>query len=301
MIANGIKGILHAVPPRQGYGTDIRDKNDGIAALAAANPTVLKFTNDSVDLADSNYAYDSTCFYDGVHPNQKGQYLTGVRMQPDLTNWFAPNDPRITDSNDTYYINSSSDQYVKNPFNSGTGGGLGGGCTGVVPTFWSVSNSGAGTTSVVSIISADAEDTNSTPWMRVTVTGLGGSGHLLNIITTLGHPALAADLFTVKRLDMMCEVRFNIDTTNLDKLCMYALQGSTRVGTEFYMGLKGNGVINKTALLRSSFPRNQDGAAVVAHAANSVGLRFEISTIAAQASTLGTIDFRLASVRGQAT
>lgn len=302
LVANGIKGILCAVPPRTGYSSSILAINAGIAALAAANPSMLRFTDDCLDLADGAYVQDATCFGDGVHPNQRGQYRAGVRQAADLVNIFAANDPRITSASDTYYLTPASDQWVKNPFNSGTGGTKGSGITGTVPDFWSVSNTGAGTTAVASIVAADAGDANSTPWLRMDITGLGGADHILTVSTTLGHPALAADLATVKRLDMICEVRFNaLDTTNLNRLTMYCLQGSARPGPELNMGLKNNGTITKTALLRSSYARDEDAAAVVSHAANSISFRFELLIAAAQASAVGSIDFRLASVRGQAT
>lgn len=302
LVANGIKGILCAVPPRTGYSSSILAINAGIAALAAANPSMLRFTDDCLDLADGAYVQDATCFGDGVHPNQRGQYRAGVRQAADLVNIFAANDPRITSASDTYYLTPASDQWVKNPFNSGTGGTKGSGITGTVPDFWSVSNTGAGTTAVASIVAADGGDANSTPWLRMDITGLGGADHILTVSTTLGHPALDADLLTVKRLDMICECRFNLtDTTNLNRFTMYTLQGSSRPGAEFTMGIKNNGAISKTALLRSSYARDEDAAAVVAHAANSISFRFELTISAAQAASIGHIDFRLASVRGQAT
>lgn len=302
LIANNIKGILCAVPPRTGYSSSILAINAGIAALAAANPSMLRFTDDCLDLADINYVQDATCFHDGVHPNQRGQYRAGVRQAADLVNIFAANDPRITSASDTYYLTPTSDQWVKNPFNSGTGGSKGSGITGTVPDFWSVSNTGAGTTAVASIVAADGGDPNQTPWLRMDITGLGGAGHILTVSTTLGHPALDADLLTVKRLDMICECRFDLtDTTNLNRFVMYGLQGSARPGPELRMGIKDNGAISKTALLRSSYARNEDGAAVVSHAANSISFRFELDILAAQAVSVGHIDFRLASVRGQAT
>ena len=127
LVANGIKGILCAVPPRTGYSSSILAINAGIAALAAANPSMLRFTDDCLDLADGAYVQDATCFGDGVHPNQRGQYRAGVRQAADLVNIFAANDPRITSASDTYYLTPASDQWVKNPFNSGTGGTKGSG------------------------------------------------------------------------------------------------------------------------------------------------------------------------------
>lgn len=302
LVANGIKGILCAVPPRTGYSSSILAINAGIAALAAANPTMLRFTDDCLDLADGAYVQDATCFVDGIHPNQRGQYRAGVRQAADLVNIFSANDPRITSASDTYYITPASDQWVKNPFNSGTGGSKGSGITGTVPDFWSVSNTGAGTTAVASIVAADGGDANSTPWLRMDVTAFGAANHILTASTTLGHPALDADLLTVKRLDMICEVRFvNFDTTNANNLNMYCLQGSDRPGAVLSLGLSNNGTINKTALLRSSYARDEDGAVVVSHAANSISFRLELKASAAQASAVGIIDFRLASVRGQAT
>lgn len=284
LLANNIFGIFHAVPPRAGT-TVPRAMSDYLAAQCAAHPGKLQFIDDSLALGDGGYNYLAAYLPDGIHPNGKGTHAQGVGMVSGLTTCLTPNDPRPTDAADTYYLNSGSNQWVKNPLMAGAG-----------PDFWSVGSGGSGTSATASKVAADVGDPNQTPWLRTTINSTGGANHWISISTTLGHPAVAADL-TVKRLDVVAEVRLNaLAGAAISKFYIECIDGSNRVAPTLSLTLPSDETLTHTMLLRTSLARG-DINAVVAHSANTIQFTLGLIAAAAMGSGVGSIDLRCVSVR----
>jgi lysophospholipase L1-like esterase len=295
--------FVHAIPPKQGVaGSTILAHNAWLAAECAADTDWLLYVADCDALGDSNYNYIPEYFLDGIHMNGKGQYAQGKAMAPILAAKFAPADPRIKDGSDVFALNSSSNQWSRNPFNTGTGGTLSS-ATGVAPTNWTVSCNGiAGTGAVASIIAADGNDANQTPWLRVQLTK-GATNGGTGISTNLCNPAIAADLTQIKYIDAVVEVRLvDVDTAYVSSL---GVGFGGAFGASLPLGLNlvslGNGILNERMVLRTSLPRDEASSgsqSLSAHAANSLTLGIGVGFEQAFTANAGYIDVRCASVRG---
>lgn len=291
LVANGIYGVIHALPPRQGIpGSVITDHNAWIAAQCAADSDNLCFVDDSVELGDASYAYLPAYMGDGVHMSAKGMHAQGCRMAPVLRAVFTTASPLIADGSDTYAANpATSQQYVSNPLMSGSA---------QLPDGWAVVSGGSGTVAVGSKIAADAGDANQTPWLRTVIQSTGGVGHWVSIATTLAHPAIPATTI-IKRLDMVAEVRLtNLSGAAIQDITMECADGSNRVGPPLKLMLPSDETISHTLILRSSLARG-DEYPVAAHSANSIVFGFAITTRVAVVSPVGIIDVRNVSVRAQ--
>lgn len=311
LLASGKIGIFHAVTPRSGTAgvtNPMVAENAWLKAQCDADPQHLAYIEDSLALVDTDgNLIMSYTVGDGVHMNGKGVYAQAQAMKPRYLTMFAHTDPRISDSADKYSSNSSSNQYVENALMAGTGGSVGSGVTGVAPTNWTAGGYGGGTGGVASIVAADAGDLNQTPWFRVANIVSGGNTHEIDFNATLAHPAIAADA-TIKRFDIVAEVRFNsFDPTVASGLYLFLNVGGTAVGIQDRVNLSGIvGPISDRMVLRTSLPRTQqsnsgNSATLNAYSANTMKLTIGLSFNGAQATSMGSIDIRCVSVRGQAT
>lgn len=302
LIANNIFGFVHAIPPRTGVGAKFRGLCDWLSAQCAAQPGKLLFLDDSIDLGDGSYepinAYYAETSDPRIHMNGTGKRAQGVRMSPLLAEAFAANDPRILDATDTYEQNPASNQWVRNPLMSGTGGSKTQ-TTGTVPNNWGVTGYGSGMTNAASVVAADGGDAVQVPWLRVEPQTCANTSHQTWITTTLLHPAIAADLLTIERLDVVVEMRFvGLDASYVNGISMYCSQGSSRPSQGELLNFPASGSLSETLVVRCALPRDQEGEAVVSYAANSIALRIEIGYRATFAASIGAIDIRCASVRG---
>jgi len=283
-IADGIKIIFHAVPPRQGTLVP-RAMSDYLQAKAAANPGKVYYVEDCTDCGDASYNALLAYLGDGVHPTAKGTHAMGVRMAPLLKAIFAAHDPRITSASDSYFVSSSISQYVKNPLMSGA------------PDYWSVSTGGSGTAATAAKVAADAGDANQTPWLRTTINSTGADNHWIAIDTTLAHPALLADLSDIKRLDVIAEVRINaLAGAGIKKISMECIEGAIRPSPALSLPVPPDETLTHTMILRQTLPRP-----AAAHAANTIKFSLTLTAGAALASGVGSLDLRCVSVRGMAS
>lgn len=283
-IADGIKIIFHAVPPRQGTLVP-RAMSDYLQAKAAANPGNVYYVEDCTDCGDASYNALMSYLPDGVHPNAKGTHAMGVRMAPLLKAIFAPNDPRIASAADSYFVSPSVPQYVKNPMMSGT------------PDYWAVSTGGSGTSATASKVAADAGDANQTPWLRTTINSTGADNHWITIETTLAHPALLDDLSDIKRLDVVAEVRLNaLAGAGIKNIAMECIDGAVRPSPALSLPVPSDETLTHTMILRQTLPRP-----AAAHAANTIKFSLSVTAGAALASGVGSLDLRCVSVRGMAS
>lgn len=310
LAAAGKVGVFHAIPPKNttaGVDSPFIAENAWLKAQCDANPAGLRFIDDSAGIGDANYVVLSGYTSDGIHMNGKGVYVQAKAMAPRYAAIFAPVDPRILDATDKYVSNAASDQWVQNPLMAGTGGTKGSGITGTVADNWDVAGYGAGTGGVALIVAADAGDPVQVPWLRVANVTSGGSGHELDFTTVLAHPAVAADS-TIKRLDIVAEMRFNALNMNpVSGLLMDVYVGGSNVGPSNNIPFDGGiGTITERMVLRASLPRTQQASAgnaatLSAYGANTMRLMLRLGFNAAQATPMGSIDIRCVSVRGQAT
>lgn len=288
LLSNGIYGIILSIPPKGSSGATILGHNAWLAEQCAAHPGALRYIADSDDLGDASYNYLAAYYSDDTHMNGKGMHAQGVAMAPDLLSVLSSRSPLITDGSDTYAQDAGSDQWVTNPLMAGAGS---------TPTGWSHSTIGAGTSATPSIVAADVGDANQVPWFRSTITEAGGNDHSVNLYTMLTHPALAAD-DTVKRLDMVAEVRINaLAGAAIKHFYIECIQGSTRVGPTSSITMPADETLSHTLVMRSSLDRAENG--VAAHAANSIRFNFTAVARAAHAGPVGSIDIRCVSVRAQ--
>ena len=291
LVANGMFGFVHAIPPRIDSAAVIVQRNAWIAAQCALFPGKLKFVNDSLELGDEGYNFIAAYFADGIHMADKGMHAQGVGMEADYENSLTLVSPLIIDGADTFELNPTSTQYVRNPLMAGAG---------PVPTNWSFETSGGGTVATPSIIAADVGDLNQTPWFRITVDAMGGDNHWISFATQLMHPAIAADL-TIKRLDMVAEVRMSgLQGAAIKGIGMDCSDGSNRPAPGFTLVVPADEILTHSVVMRSAITRGEDYP-VVAHAANAIKYGFGLTGRAAQSGGLGTVDIRCVSVRGSTT
>lgn len=297
LLENGIFGVFHAVPPRAGTLVP-RAMSDYLSTACAAHLGHLVFIDDSVDLGYSDYSYNPAYYIvDGVHMSDLGEYSQGKRMATVLRNVFQKIDPRIKVGTDTYEQSTSSNQYLRNPLFTGTGGTLSG-VTGVAPTHWTIARSGAGTAVTSSIVAADPGDSVQIPWLRLTPTAVGGADHEISVYSDTIHPAFLADMSDVKRFDLVTECRLAACNGAVWKnIEQQGTAGSAYVAPANGFGMVGCGILNETITLRTSLARDfkQEPVAI---AANSLRYLLRFTFQGASAGGIGSIDLRCASVRG---
>lgn len=298
-LTNGIPGIIHAIPPESGTpGAAIVARNDWLAAQCAAHSSLLKFANDSTDLGDAGYAYQSQYYADGTHLNGYGRRKQGERMAPILSALFGNAECRLLDPTDNTLTNPASNQHVKNPHMAGTSGTVGAGFTGTAPTAWSLSRSGGGTAQC-SIVAADPGDPVQVPWLRVTPQ-TAAAGEQFTVSSLLQHPAYDTTLSSLTRLDLTAEVRFNsLDASKFTQLNSGVVDGAY-VPSDWhilYMGYPQT--LNEAVIVRQGLPRDNVFWSDVAHAANSLTVKFLLTASASGfTSSPGSFDIRCVSVRG---
>lgn len=314
--ANGVVGVLHSIPPRSagtpGVNSGLIALNAWIKAQCEAKPDRRYYVEDSQDLGDANYNALAPYYFEPepegrIHPNGKGVVAQAQRMASRLLAIFPHVDPRILDGNDTYAKNAASNQYINNPLMASpvAANFNGGAITGTIPSGYEMSNgNNTGTGCTPAVIAADAGDAVQAPWLRLGDIHAGGANHYMFLQTALTHPAIAADN-TIKRFDIVAEVRFNaLDTSVLNGITMSLFNGDGVSGFAHTINLTGNpGVLTMPMVLRSSNVRTQEehgqtSRALRAYPANSLTLRFYFEFSGALAS-VGSVDIRCVSVRAQ--
>lgn len=299
-LTNNIPGLIHAIPPEVGTpGTAIVARNNWLSAQCAAHPSLLKFVNDSLALGDGSYTANATYMPDGTHMNGYGRRKQAEAMASTLAALFGNAESRLLDPTDNTLTNPASNQHVKNPHMSGTGGTVGSGFTGTMPTYWTASRSGAAT-ATVAIVAADAGDPVQVPWLRLTPQ-TGASGERFTIASQLEHPAYGTTLASLTRLDLTAEVRFNnLDASKFDKLYSGVVDSPYVPSDWHLLDFNYPQTLNETVIVRHGLSRDNVFWADVAHAANSLYVNFLLDVSAVGfSSSPGSIDIRCVSVRGK--
>lgn len=299
-VENGVKGIIHAVPPEVNTpGSAIAACNAWLAAQCAAHPTLLYFANDSIALGDGGYTANSAYMPDGVHMNGLGRRAQGEGMKLLLQSVFGTAECRLLDPTDNTLTDAASNQHVKNPHMSGTSGTVGSGITGTVPTYWNVSRSGAAT-AIASIVAADVSDPVQVPWLRV-APQVGASGEAITIASVLQHPAYGTTPESLTRLDLTADVRFNsLDASKFSMLRSFVQDGAYIPSGSHFLHMGYAQTFSESVLVRHGLSRDNVFWADVGHAANTLKVVFELPVSAAGFTTSpGSIDIRCVSVRGK--
>jgi len=279
--AAGLFVFACQIPPR--VSADMRPSNAIVAAACAARPTLTKYVQDCDGLGDASYVYDPTCFIDGIHPNGKGAYTAGVAQAALLAPHF-----RTSPLVDTH--GEIAAQWVTNPLNTGTGGSG----TGTVPSNISVTAFGTGTSAVSSIVAADADDFNRTPWLDIAPT-FGASAGSIEVRWDMVHPSIAADFTAVRTVDCIAEVRLvSVNPTNLTSLRLGPDLNRSYIQSAAGTQLDGmTASISKTLVMRNAYER----AGPSAYSANALKQMLTIAASGAN-SSVGHIQVRCASALG---
>lgn len=297
LLGAGIFIFVHAIPPKSGIsGEAIVALNGWLSGQCAADPAHLKYVDDSIDIGDVSYNYLPAYYIDGIHMSGAGAYAQGKRMAPVLLSRLANIDPLISEGD------ADPNQWVVNPFNTGTGGG-GYYASGTIPTGWGVSCNGVSSNGAnCSIIAADALDANQTPWLRVELVG-GVSNGTTSISTGLVNPAIAANVATYKRIDAVIEARLvGLDMTKIESISLNVSDSGVLVMPPNKLPCAGGlGTISEHLVLRNSYARDEGVNGPVSpasHITNSLDMGISIGFNASFATSIGHIDIRRASARG---
>lgn len=280
------KIVLLAIPPKglSGNAATFIAQNAIIEGLA--DDSRVFYVQDSEGIGDGSYNAVPSFYVDAeasnpIHMDAQGAYVQALVQASAYPSIFgARPDPSPT-TGDNFTDNPASAQWVKNPLMAGAG---------PVATNWSVAAAGGGTSVTPSIVASD--DSNTTPWQRMTIAGTGGAGHTCTISTVLGHPAVSSG-GAPDRLEVVAQIRFNaLNCAALDRLSVYMQAGANVPIPAWVMRLEGIGTITHTMRLHQSLAR----VAAQAFSGDSINLYFELSA-AGSGGAAGSIDVRCVSVK----
>lgn len=285
--------VLTPIPPIDG-NTAIQGYNDFLQSIATSDATDRIFwLDDMSEFIAAGEPYTGL-YVDGIHFSDRGIYTAGLTGAPlfgeilDLVGVAYPSQ-LITDPADVY---PAQPQWVVNPLNIGTGGSVSTGITGTLPDdVQAVCTSGV--TATVAIVSADVDDTNETPWVRVTPTvSVVGSVSLTYDIA--GRTVTSSDPI---HMDQIAEIRFN----SVDPARIKSVNLSMQV-KDYQLpkpaDLKFGGypdIIDGTFVLQQDLIRkdaNAGGSSTVMYAT------FNIALSTSYTGSMGSIDVRCYSNRG---
>lgn len=282
-VSTNTKGILHAVPPETGTpGPALRSVNDWIAGQCSAHPTLLRFADDSLEMADGSYNLDTSYAPDGTHMNGKGKRAQGESMAVLFRSFFGQANVLILDPTDTYDQNPASTQYVTNPMLSGSGGTAVLGASGTVPASWYASGN-----AVCSIVDAEIDDANQNHWWRIDLHDMADGGHVW-IIGDMEHPATTMD-----RVELCYELRFvDFNTTHFDDIQSSIDKSFSQPYNVSYLDMTGmTETLNESIIVR----RGLRADTVVSHGANTLRAFISINVATAFTASQGYIDIRCVS------
>lgn len=260
--------------------------NVGLAALAAADPTRLLFIDDSAGLRDVDGSQLAGYFNaDGIHNDGRATWKEGVDgaalLAAELAGYPSP---LSTDAADVY---PAQPQWVPNHVMAGAG---------PTATGWSIGGYGSGFTVGTSIVAADAEDPNQTPWQRVTPTAIGYAGMGESVLITSALSGRSVTNVDPVAFDIMCELRFNaFDASKFKwaRINVYSVADSQPITHDLDLKMGGETITHDSVVLRHAMPRS-----TMNNEASGVSLRFEFATRSAYTGSMGSFDFRCATVRG---
>jgi hypothetical protein len=285
--------VIFPVPPIGGVSlaqnTAVPGYNNYLRSKVLADATGrLHWIDDCADLVDGSGDVIDGYFNPGdeLHPYPPGQYQMALTAQDQLTALFANQSYTSGVSTDAADVYPTTDQWVGNHLNAGTGGTKGTGITGTAPNGWDVSCS-SGAACAMSIVAADGGDSNSTPWARFTPSAGVSGGSISVDISGAGATVTSS---TPVDVEQIAEIRFNaVDATAIREVYLglqvdwYELPKRARIQVDGWSA----GTITRTWHLRKATHRKDDNVG----GSGGVRNKFAILTNAFSGS-VGSIDVR---------
>lgn len=278
--------IILSIPPVENVSGNAESiiGNTWLENFAAANPSVFRFVNDSDGMRLTGGEQDAQFFADDVHPNHLGVGVLVAGGYPNVSDWLgAYASPLSTDPADIY---PAQPQWVVNPTMSGTSGTKPAGYTGTVATGLTI----LGLTGTASIIAADGDDVNQTPWQRIVVASSSGSSPLSVKVANQGRTMSSTD---PAALEVMFEVRFTeVDTTKINSVSTYVQADTTEsISPGAVINLEPFTTVSETFVMRVKRPRTGSSS--------PTALNFYINFGgAAFTGGAGSVDLRCITIRG---
>ncbi len=259
--------------------------NVELAAIAAADPTRIKFIDDNINTRDGSGVAVAAMFTDGVHTSGQGiqqQGIDGAAALQSLFDAWGYASPLVTDAADVY---PTTQQLVPNHVMAGTGGTAGTGFTGSVADEWTVAGVGGGITGTASKVAADGGDANATPWQRITPTQVT-AGSLIR----LSIPFDASLSATSNPIELMYQVRFNSLGAYFSVLRAYVTTSSGDATNQLDLKM-GGATLTQTVTPRLAY-RRTNGSSL-----NFPSLRIDLIASANFTGAMGSFDIRCATAR----
>lgn len=285
---------IMALPPIGGteaaYNANVPAYNAYFQGKVAADPSHLKYLDDTQALYSGANANNALMDTKGTHPLAAGTRLMGVdgaALFSSLLSGAGFASPLITDSAHVY---PTFPQWMANPVNAGTSGVASGGLSGTVATGLTISGGGAfaGTCSVVA---ADGGDPVTVPWQRVSITSTTAGSYVSISAAGSGRSITTSD---PSRLEQVVQVRLSgLDLDKWTRLRTW-FQGSDlyRLAPDLALRLGGGGTQTHTLVLRQAKAR----PTAAAPASSSLYLYLEAGVTAS--GLTGSFDFRCLTVEG---
>lgn len=286
--------VIFPMPPVGGvttierFGVEVHNEFFKSYVLADASGRT-HYIDDCAHIRNEHRVLPQFFASDEIHMNGAGAYQMGRSAKMQLVALFANQGysraPLVTDAADVY---PTIPQWVDNPVLAGTGGSVGGGWTGTAPTGWTVGTNGSGLAGTASIVAADAGDTNTVPWLRITPSQ-SASARILVSMAASGRSITSSDPDT---LEQIIELRFN-SLRNFEMLDFWIQNNSGQkfTSTAYLKWGKDIGA-SGTAVLRQKFQRSGSTAGgtptayIYIHGANSAS------------GSMGSVDIRCPSIEG---
>ena len=262
--------------------------NSWYSAYCSAHASQFTFIDDCVNLRDGSGNQLGQYFdADQIHIGPAGVYQMGLIQADVLASELSGYaSPLSKDAADTY---PAKPQWNPNHVNAGTSGGKDGGVTGPVANGIYISHSASST--VVSIVAADAGDANQTPWQRINPISGSGYAWIRASIDAAGRAMSSVD---PAALDVMVEIRLgNIDSTKINEILLKTVADTGEVlSPEASLKMGEVTAINKTVVLRHALKRAGSSSPA------SATIQLNITTLENYSASIGNIDFRCLTVRG---
>ena len=262
--------------------------NAWYSAYCASHTSQFTFIDDCVNIRDGsgnqlNQYFDA----DQIHLGPAGVYQMGLIQANVLASELSgyPS-PLSKDAADVY---PAQPQWNPNPVNAGTGGGKDGGVTGTVANGIYISHSASST--VVSVVAADAGDANQTPWQRINPISGSGYAWIRASIAAAGRAMSSVD---PSALDAMVEIRLgNVDSTKINEILLKTVADTGEVlSPEASLKIGEVTAINNSVVLRHALKRAGSSSPA------SAMIQLNITTLVNYSASIGNIDFRCLTVRG---
>lgn len=179
-LAVGSKVVFITILPRFG-GQALSPANE--IKRQQINTIIKSWSNNNVIVINGdNIINNASFYYDGLHPNTLGSYTLGAAVAKAIN--------ALVSNEDVSGVLSPDNTANTNLFFSGTGGGLSGGASGVVPSNWNLNANSIGATTSGSITSLSANST-----YNISITGnYSGNSKSVDFFATPAYSIVSGDI-----------------------------------------------------------------------------------------------------------